>query len=583
MAEVKNYKAPGIYVEEIDNPSTKSDNFEGVDITTGAVVGYFKKGKIGTPILVTRDNFEFLTGGPIENAYGYYTLKGYFDNGADKAYVVRTAHYLNVADKSTLTAKSSKVTIVDKNPTDAKETFIVRANSEGVWGDKLSVIVYDSPLISTKLAKKAEAGDTTIVVNSLHGIDKGLMLKVGNSYFEVKEYSTYYKSITLDGTIGTELPVETPIVSNEFSIEVYYDSTLVEIHNSLDIRETSKNYFEVKVNNKSSYIEVEDKFSDSVYPANMPKSSDTVQYYLSGGDDGLMAVDINDLIGSKDQGTGMYAMMQTREAFRIWIAESSSEQIGLELDKFAKEYMYAFSVRTIPEGYSPAEAIIYRNEVGCFDSSYGALSYGWGWVDDPIGIGDNKPKKLVPLCGHLIGLWAKMNSDNNIATVPAGEEAVIRGVYSLDYQLDENEIGDLNVAGINCIIYLKGVGIVNWGARTLSRDKKWRYLSTRAIFEYVEKSIQEGTRWAVFQPTNKTTWNRLTMACNTFLNTVPGLRGDTVEERYSFLCDESNNPTDVRDNGQIISEVGLNIESIGEFIIFRVGHKADTTVITEEA
>lgn len=580
MADVNKILAPGVHIIEVDDPASKSDNFEGVDITTGACVGFFKKGKIGVPILVTKDNFESIVGGPIQNSYGYYTLKGYFDNGATKAYVVRTAHYTDPTNPTTLTAVSANATILDKSTEDAKETMRIKANSEGVWGNKIAVVIYDNPLVNTKLSSDAEQGATTISVESLRGVEVGLKLKVGNSYFEVKSYNTNDKTITLDGTIGTKATTGTEIVSNEFAIAVYDDSTLVELHETLDIREDSSYYFETIVNQSSSYIEVEDLFSESAYPTNMPKSSESIKYYLTGGADGLAGVEVADLIGNEKAGTGIYAMKQTREAFRIWVAESSSEQVGLALDEFCKKYMYAFSVRTVPEGYTPTEAITYRTEVGYFDTSFGALSYGWGYVDDPIGVGRN-PKKLVPLAGHLIGMWARINAENDISVVPAGESAIIKGVYSLAYQLSEDEIANLNNNGINCIIYIKGLGIVNWGARTLSKDKKWRYLNARAIFEYVEKSIQEGTRWAVFQPTNESTWNRLTLTCNTFLNTVPGLRGDFADQRYSFVCDASNNPESVRDEGKIISDVGLNIESIGEFVMFRIGHMKNGTTVEE--
>lgn len=579
MASVNKLLAPGVHIEEVKEVKT-SDTIEGVDITTGAVIGYFKKGKIGVPLLVTKDNFESILGGPIQNAYGYYTLKGYFDNGATKAYAVRTAHYADISKASTLTAKKSSVKILDKSADEAKETFTVKASSEGKWGDKVSVVIYDDPLVKTKLTATAEAGATKITVASMNGVETGIMIKLGNKYYQITDFDNATKTISIDGTIGTQVETGAEVVSNEFAIDVYDDTYIVENHTPLDIREDSAYYFETIVNNNSSYITVEDAFSESAYPTNCPKSSETIKYYLTGGDDGLAGVAVADLIGSESQGTGIYAMKSTREAFRPWVAESCSEEVGLALDDFCKNYMYAFSVRTIPEGYTPDEAITFRKEVGCFDSSFGSLSFGWGYVSDPIGIGKN-PTKLVPLCGHVIGCWARMNSEGDISTVPAGEDAVLRGVKSLAYQLDEDEIAKLNDAGINCIIYIKGVGIVNWGARTLSKVKKWRYVNARAIFEYVEKSIQESTRWAVFQPTNSTTWNRLTLACNTFLNSVPGLSGNTAEERYSFVCNESNNTDEVRAAGKIVADVGLNIEGVGEFVIFRVGHMKTNSTVEE--
>lgn len=242
--------------------------------------------------------------------------------------------------------------------------------------------------------------------------------------------------------------------------------------------------------------------------------------------------------------------------------------------------MYAVSVRPVPEGYSEAEAIAFREDVGGFNSSFGNMIDGWGYVDDPIGIGRN-PQKLVPLSGHFIGMWSRINSENTIATVPAGEEAVIRGVNALEKTLDEDTIAKLNNVGINCIIYIKGVGIVSWGARTLSGDKKFKFMNTRAIFEYVEKTLQEGTRWAAFQPANATTWNRVALEAKNFLNSVPGLAGETPEDRYLCVCDASNNTQDIIDRGMIVCDIGLNIEGIGEVVMFRVGHTKSASAVEE--
>lgn len=59
-------------------------------------------------------------------------------------------------------------------------------------------------------------------------------------------------------------------------------------------------------------------------------------------------------------------------------------------------------------------------------------------------------------------------------------------------------------ASINVIRRLQG--IVVWGGRTLSSDPEWRYVNARRFALLLERSISEGTQWAVFEPNGERLW-----------------------------------------------------------------------------
>ena len=62
----------------------------------------------------------------------------------------------------------------------------------------------------------------------------------------------------------------------------------------------------------------------------------------------------------------------------------------------------------------------------------------------------------------------------------------------------------LNPAGVNCIRYFAREGIRVWGARTLAdAASEWRYLNVRRLFNMIEESIAEATRWIVFEPNDR--------------------------------------------------------------------------------
>ena len=59
-----------------------------------------------------------------------------------------------------------------------------------------------------------------------------------------------------------------------------------------------------------------------------------------------------------------------------------------------------------------------------------------------------------------------------------------------------------------------------WGARTLSSDPEWRYLNVRRLFNYVEKSILNGTSWVVFEPNDHKLWDSVKRTITMFLRRV---------------------------------------------------------------
>ena len=60
-----------------------------------------------------------------------------------------------------------------------------------------------------------------------------------------------------------------------------------------------------------------------------------------------------------------------------------------------------------------------------------------------------------------------------------------------------------------------------------------------------------------------------------------GVVGATEEEAYYVKCDEETNPVEVRNAGQVITEVGVNIVDTAEFVIFRIGQWQGGRRITE--
>jgi hypothetical protein len=114
-----------------------------------------------------------------------------------------------------------------------------------------------------------------------------------------------------------------------------------------------------------------------------------------------------------------------------------------------------------------------------------------------------------------------------------------------------------------------------WGARTVGGDRnaEWKYISVRRFAGFLEESIQRGTQWIVFEPNDPNLWSRIILNITAFLTILwrnGALFGLTPQEAFYVKCDEELNPPEIRDLGQVITEIGVAIVRPAEFVIFRI-------------
>ncbi|WP_410586174.1 phage tail sheath family protein [Amycolatopsis sp. lyj-23] len=216
------------------------------------------------------------------------------------------------------------------------------------------------------------------------------------------------------------------------------------------------------------------------------------------------------------------------------------------------------------------------NDAG-YDSKYATLYWPWLTI-----MGQDGRPMTVPPCGHVAGVWARNDDTRGVHKAPANE--VLRGVLDLPSGLTRREHDTLNPVGVNCIRSFPGQGIRIWGARTLSSDPEWRYLNVRRLFNYVEKSILNGTNWVVFEPNDQYLWSSVHRTINMFLRRVwrsGALFGDTPEQAFYVKCDAENNPPENRDAGVLTVDIGIAPVKPAEFVVFRLSQYAEGTALQE--
>jgi uncharacterized protein len=320
-------------------------------------------------------------------------------------------------------------------------------------------------------------------------------------------------------------------------------------------------------------------FSDIGAASAMP---DEGTYELAGG--GLQPLTPKDFIGDPAARSGLGGL-EALDDVRLVVcpdvmAGYDGSKEAKERVKMVQEAMithcelmrYRFAVIDAPPGLNAQQAKEWRNYVN-FDTSYAAMYYPWIQIADLSGSGSTT--KFVPPSGHMVGIYNRTDAERGVHKAPANE--IVRGAIGLELTLSRGEQDTLNPIGVNCIRTFPGRGIRVWGARTLSSDGSWRYINVRRLFIMVEASLDIGMQWVVFEPNDRMLWAKVRRDVNSFLRVVwrsGALFGSTPDEAFYVKCDDELNPSEIRDLGQLIVEVGLAPVKPAEFVIFRISQWA---------
>jgi phage tail sheath protein FI len=207
-------------------------------------------------------------------------------------------------------------------------------------------------------------------------------------------------------------------------------------------------------------------------------------------------------------------------------------------------------------------------------------------IDPAKQLQDEDPARGVPTkyrgrvyvapSGHMAGIYARTDEERGVHKAPAN--ATVLGAIDVKYYIGKPSQELLNPQGVNCIRSMNG-NITVWGARTIGGDKngEWKYVSVRRLFLFLAESIDEGTQWVVFEPNDQALWGKIRRNVGAFLTNVwrsGALFGATPQEAFYVKCDEETNPPEVRELGQVITEIGVAIVRPAEFVIFRITQSA---------
>jgi phage tail sheath protein FI len=539
---------PGVYIEEFE---IGAKPIEGVSTSTAGFLGQTERGPISPRLITGIDEYTRIFGGFIENSYLTYAVHGFFANGGKRCYVGRITRFGTQASDEAATSQSTIAL-----PGTSNNSIVIMAMGPGDYGQRIFYKI-EPPTQPEKPPAKP----------------KNTRFRLTLMYFNSAPPTPIVDPTSID-------PADRRNPNRR-------EPAWLEVYDNISVDPRSSSFYRNEVLGSQLAVFYDNiPTTTNAEPPNPP--APVVLTPLQGGTNGTGNIDLDDYKGKEDQimdpitgtlmgirRTGLQGL-KAIDDISIVCAPDEHEVTGLraELIDHCEDLKYRFAVLQ-----SKRSDV---TDIGALEpdleSKYAALYFPWIKVIDPL----TRDLKLIPPGGHIAGIYARNDIEKGVHKSPANER--VRGVAALQTLITKEQQGPLNLKGVNCIRAFPGRGILVWGARTISRDMLWKYINVRRLFIYIERSIDEGSQWLVFEVNSERLWSRVVATITQFLTRVwkdGMLMGKTPEEGFFVKCDRTTMTQDDIDNGRLIVIIGLAVVKPAEYVIFRLAQTKSGAEIEE--
>jgi phage tail sheath protein FI len=376
--------------------------------------------------------------------------------------------------------------------------------------------------------------------------------------------------------------------TTEFRLVVSFDGQ-TEQYGGLTLENVPGRYYFDQINNVSQLIQVGAPPAAPDHTFLFPSGIDGLQIPLLNGNDGTTAPADSDYIG-QDNGpgkrTGIQALIDIDPISIVAVPGITSQGVQSALITHCENMRFRFAILD-PALKShnpdvPVDINGIQNQRDQYDTKYAAIYYPRIVIDNLL---SNTNTPLAP-SGHIAGIYARVDDQRGVFKPPANE--ILGGAVDLEIIVNKTEQEILNPEpnniNVNRDFRHAGRGLRVWGARCITSDPDWKYINVRRLFIFIEKSIEEGTQWAVFEPNDYKLWARISQSVSAFLTRVwrdGGLMGQKPEQAFFVKCDQTTMTQDDIDNGRLIMLVGVAPVKPAEFVIIRIGQWAGGSMVQE--
>ena len=531
---------PGVYVEEI--PSGVH-TITGVATSITAFIGQADRGPIDEAFVINSfGDFERNFGGLSLKSTMSFAVRDFYLNGGSKAVIVRVTN-----GAATARAELPSAEVSPPSPDPPGENLFLDASSPGSWGNNLSVLIDHNT--KDKNSPNPDA-----------------------SLFNVTIFETN--------------PVTNQVTASEKFLNVSVDPANVRF--IAKVLEQGSALMRVPTDNSGNYLMPLGRPNETINVVSPPTSPPTPNtpnpVQAAGGTDGTDVGEAQ-FIGTGMAGDkrGLYAL-EKADLFNLLCIPPFTATTDITTALVGEAAVYCEKRRALmivdpPSAWTTKKTAVDQFSDGSTDfvgtrSNNSAIYFPR--LRQPNPLRENQIEDFAP-CGAVAGVMARTDSQRGVWKAPAGQEASLIGVPQLSVSLTDDENGELNPLGVNCLRAFPIIGRVVWGARTLEGAdqlaSEWKYVPIRRTALYIEESLYRGTKWVVFEPNDEPLWAQIRLNVGAFMHDLfrqGAFQGKTPREAYLVKCDKETTTQSDIDHGIVNIVVGFAPLKPAEFVILKI-------------
>ncbi|HYK20503.1 MAG TPA: phage tail sheath subtilisin-like domain-containing protein [Pyrinomonadaceae bacterium] len=592
---------PGVYVEEI---SSGVRTITGVATSITAFIGRASRGPTNTPITINSyADFERIFGGLwVQSSLGF-AVRDFYLNGGSQAIIVRLFHPFFGSDADRAAALDS-----------AQDAAAAATTAAGAGGATPQTVAQAVRAVETGEANPVRKAAADVVADAAEAaaaatgatpatVNTAAQNAVGGAAPVTKatiDANGLHLVAAYEGVWGNSLRARVDYdvaggAANLFNLSVRDDTTgVVEVFRNVSVEAGNARQVDRVLQNESNLVRVSGALPaarpgahDAPTPALPLWANNTTNDLVQGAgiaSDGSALGD-NDFTGPglEDAKQGLYALRKA-DLFNLLCIPPYDPNGNTTSALISTATAYCQKRRAMMVVDPPSDwndkddAKDGLNAYITTKNSYAALFFPR--LRQPNPLRDGQFEDFAP-CGAVAGVMARTDADRGVWKAPAGLAANLVGVPQLSVPLTDNENGELNPLGINCLRAMPAAGRVVWGARTLEGDDRlasdWKYIPVRRTALYIEESLYRGLQWVVFEPNDEPLWAQIRLNAGAFMHNLfrqGAFQGQTPKDAYFVKCDKETTTQNDINLGIVNIIVGFAPLKPAEFVVIQLQQMA---------
>jgi uncharacterized protein len=308
----------------------------------------------------------------------------------------------------------------------------------------------------------------------------------------------------------------------------------------------------------------------------------TITFIPLSGSDGTTSITELELIGDPEGPSGLFAVTKHNTFFNLLVLTPPQQGGEFTKDHLATAAKFTLDHRAVlivdpPLAWTnPLMAVQGHDD---FAATFAATRTNAAVYFPRLTVPDPKGGTIenVGPSAAVAGLYAATDASRGVWKAPAGFTVAIGGISNLAFRLTDDQNGQLNPLGINCLRNLPVAGNVVWGARTMdgadAAASQWKYVPIRRLALFIEETLFRSTHWVVFEPNDEPLWAQVRLNIGAFMHSLfrqGAFQGTTAKDAYFVKCDKETTTQNDIDLGVVNIVIGFAPLKPAEFVVIQL-------------